>query len=165
MPGRLMRRAIPLAVAICVLSSGLSAAPAWQVIQDEVTALMFGDPGDALIAITCGRNEQSGADETGITVRAEPGTKPPQGPVVLVLESKDARKELPLKPNICGKDECSDRAEGEVSIYATAIPGLRPAFEIAEKATRISIDAPGAKVSASADEQQFVKFAGLCRNW
>jgi hypothetical protein len=161
----LMRLAILTAAGICVFRSVAAAEPAWHVLQEEVTALVFGDSGNALIAITCGRDEETGDDQTGITVRAEPGTKPPQDPVMLVLESKEARKEVPLKPDLCGKDECSDRAEGEVSIYATALPGLRPAFEIAEKATKLSIDAPGAKISAAADPEQFAKFAGYCRNW
>ncbi len=160
-----MRLVMFVAVGIGVAVADAVAGPGWGVYQDKVPALLYGDPENALLSIICGRNEETGKEETWISVAVANGTKPGKGKVALVLESKKVRKEVPLQPKICGDGQCNTRAPGEVYLYEATFPGTAPALDIAEKATKISIDAPGAKVSAPADEKAFSKFAGLCRNW
>jgi hypothetical protein len=135
------------------------------VYRDQVPALLYGDPENALISIICGRHEKTDEDETWITVEVEPGVKHAPENVVLVLENGKARKEVPLEARACAANQCTMRSEGEVYRYEATFPGLEPALDIAENVTKLSIDAPGAKVSAAADEKAFTKFAVLCRNW
>jgi hypothetical protein len=139
--------------------------PGWAVYRDQVPALLYGDPEKALISIICGRDEETSEDETWITVEVEPGVKPAPVNVVLVLENGTARKEVSLQPRACAPNQCTARSEGEVYQYEATFPGLEPALDIAENVTKLSIDAPGAKVSAAADETAFTSFAVLCRNW
>jgi hypothetical protein len=161
----LLRLAVLVAVGLGAAVSEAVADPGWNVFQDEVPTLLYGDPENALISIICGRDEETGKEETWISVAVDNGTKPAKGKIVLILESKKTRKEVPLRPKICGDGECNTRAAGEVYLYEATFPGTAPALDIAEKATKISIDAHGAKVSAPAEEKAFSKFAGLCRNW
>jgi hypothetical protein len=142
-----------------------AAEPGWAVYRDQVPALLYGEPENALISIICGRDEATHEDETWITIEVEPGVKPAPANVVLVLENGTARKEVPLQPRACAPSQCTTRAEGEVYRYEATFEGVEPALDIAENVTKLSIDAPGAKLSAVADEKAFTKFAVLCRNW
>ena len=160
-----MRFAIFVAIGIGAVASGANAEPAWRVFKEEVAVLNFGEPENALISIICGRDEETGEDQTWITVAVEHGTKPTQDAVVLIVHKEGGPKELPLKANICANNECSGGADGEVYLYDTVFPEKRPALEIAEEAVQLSIDAPGAKISAPADAKKFAEFAELCRNW
>ena len=55
-------------------------------------------------------------------------------------------------PDICGGDnECPNLPDGEIYRYETNVPGKRLAIDIADKGETISIDAPGAKISAPRD--------------
>jgi hypothetical protein len=161
----LLQFVVLAAVGISASVAAAAAEPRWAVYRDQVPALLYGDPENAQISIICGRDEESGEDETWITIEVEPGAKPAPANVVLVLESDTARKEVPLEPLVCGEDQCTMRTEGEVYRYEATFPGVEPALDIAEKVTKLSIDAPGARISAPADEKAFSKFAGLCRNW
>jgi hypothetical protein len=155
-------------LAALLISAAVAEAAArrgWAVYRDQVPALLYGDPENALISIICGRDEETSEDETWITVEVEPGVKPAPADVVLVLENGTARKEVPLEPKACAADQCTTRAEGEVYRYEATFPGVEPALDIAENVTKLSIDAPGAKLAAVADEKAFTKFAVLCRNW
>jgi hypothetical protein len=160
-----LRLAIFVVLGLGIAVSDALADPRWGVFQDKVPALLYCDPENALLSIICGRNEETGKEETWISVAVANGTKPGKGKVALILESKKVRKEVPLEPKICGDGECTARAPGEVYLYEATFPGTAPALDIAEKATKISIDAPGAKFSAQVDDKAFSEFAGLCRNW
>ena len=133
--------------------------------RDQVPALLYGDPENALISIICSRDEETHEDETWITIEVEPGVKPAPASVALVLENGTARKEVPLQPKACAPNQCTARSEGEVYRYEATFPGVEPALDIAENVTKLSIDAPGARLSAVADEKAFTSFAVLCRNW
>ena len=153
------------ALIACAAVAHAASEPGWRVYRDQVPALLYGDPENALISIICGRHEETYEDETWITIEVEPGVKPAPADVVLVLENGKARKEVPLEPKACAANQCTMRTEGEVYRYEATFPGIEPALDIAENVTKISIDAPGAKLSANADEKAFTKFAVLCRNW
>ena len=64
-----------------------------------------------------------------------------------------------------GLSECKNQPDGEVYRYETATPGKSLALDIAGKAKALSIDAPGAKISAPADPAVFKKFSVNCLNW
>ena len=73
---------------------------------------------------------------------------------------------MPLKADICGgENECSNLPDGEIYRYEASVPGKRLALDIASKGETISIDAPGAKISAPRDAKAFKKFSALCLNW
>jgi hypothetical protein len=140
-----------------------ASAPQWGVFRDQAPALLYGDPEDALISIVCGEDE-TGENETWIVVAVKSGTKPTQDRAVLVLENDEAKqKEIPLEAEICAADQCTMRAPGEVYRYLANFSGVEPALDIAEHVTKLSVDAPGAKISAPADAGKFASFAGLCR--
>ena len=147
--------------------SSASAEPGWTVERSEVAYLFYGEPSKPVLTITCGQEEgETGRDETRIEVETEKGTTAKTDKVVLVIETKGASKELPLKADICGPgNECANLAPGEIYRYEASFPGKRPAVEIADKALKISIDAPGAKFSAQRDDKVFKKFSDVCLNW
>jgi hypothetical protein len=159
---RLLLVIVPLMTA-----ASASAEPLWTVERSEVAYLSYGEPKAPLLTITCGQEEgETGKDETRIEVEAEKGTTTKADKVVLVIETKSERKEVPLKADICGgENECTNLPEGEVYRYEARVPGKRPAVEIADKAERISIDAPGAKFQAPRDAKVFKKFSEMCLNW
>ena len=168
----LLRSAFPLVLATTLAASptfdsSASAEPAWSVERSEVAYLFYGEPGKPVLTITCGQEEgETGKDETRIEVDTEKGTTTKADKVVLVIETKGGRKEVPLNADICGHEsECASLPDGEIYRYEASQPGKRPAVEIADKAERISIDAPGAKFSAARDSQVFKKFSEMCLNW
>lgn len=160
-----LRLAVLATAGLGAVLAEASSQPRWAVYRDQVPALLYGDPETALISIICGRHEETHEEETWITIEVEPGVKPAPENVVLVLENGKARKEVPLEPQTCAPDQCIARSEGEVYRYEATFPGVEPALDIAENVTKLSIDAPGAKLAANADKKAFSKFAGLCRNW
>jgi hypothetical protein len=156
-----------LAVAIAVLASGAVAAPLWTVEKSEIAYLFYGEPGKAMLSISCGQEEgETGKDETRIEVEVETGTKPGQDKVVLRVEQDKGHKDVPLKPLICGGlSECKNQPDGEVYRYATSVPGKGLALDIASKGRKLVIDAPGAKIVALADAAAFKTFSVSCLNW
>jgi hypothetical protein len=160
-----LRLGVLAAFGTCAAVAVAASEPGWAVYRDQVPALLYGDPEKALISIICGRDEKTDEDETWITIEVEPGVKPAPVNVVLVLENGTARKEVPLEPRACAPNQCTTRSEGEVYRYEAIFPGLEPALDIAENVRKLSIDAPGAKLAAAADEKAFTTFAVLCRNW
>jgi hypothetical protein len=79
---------------------------------------------------------------------------------------KSGRKEVLLTPDIGGGDnECTNLPDGEIYRYEASVPGKRLAIDIADKGETISIDAPGAKISAVRDAKVFKKFSAMCLNW
>jgi hypothetical protein len=162
-----VRCSVVLAAALSLISSGASAAPAWTVERSEIAYLFYGEPDKPILSITCGQEEgETGRDETRIEVDVAPGTKLGDERVVLVVETKGGRKEVPLKADICSEaDPCTNGAAGEVYRYEASVPGKQLALDIADKGRKVSIDAPGAKVSAPADAKAFKTFATMCLNW
>ena len=147
--------------------SGAHAEPRWTVERSEVAYLFYGEPKTPVLTITCGQEEgETGKDETRIEVDTAKGTTTKADKVVLVVEMKSGRKEVPLTPDICGGDnECPNLPDGEIYRYETSVPGKRLAIDIADKGETISIDAPGAKFSAPRDAKVFKKFSAMCLNW
>jgi hypothetical protein len=147
--------------------SSASAEPGWTVERSEVAYLFYGEPSKPVLTITCGQEEgETGRDETRIEVETEKGTTTKADKVVLVIDMKSGRKEVPLEPDICGGDnECTNLPDGEIYRYEASAPGKRLAVDIADKGERISIDAPGAKISAARDAKIFKKFSAMCLNW
>ena len=162
-----MRPCLPIALAMTLVASSASAEPAWTVERSEVAYLFYGEPGKAVLTITCGQQEgKTGRDETRIEVEADKGTTTKADKIVLVLAMKSGAKEVPLKADICGgANECSNLPDGEIYRYEASVPGKRLALDIASKGETISIDAPGAKISAPRDAKAFKKFSALCLNW
>jgi hypothetical protein len=148
-----------------LVASSANAEPAWTVERSEVAYLFYGEPGKAVLTITCGQQEgKTGRDETRIEVEADKGTTTKADKIVLVLAMKSGAKEVALKADICGgANECSNLPDGEIYRYEASVPGL--ALDIASKGETISIDAPGAKISAPRDAKAFKKFSALCLNW
>jgi len=156
-----------LALAMTLAASSASAEPAWRVERSEVAYLFYGEPKTPVLTITCGQEEgETGRDETRIEVDTEKGTTTKADKVVLVVEMKGGRKEVPLKADICGgENECTNLPDGEIYRYEASVPGKRLAVDIADKGETISIDAPGAKISAPRDAKIFKKFSAMCLNW
>jgi hypothetical protein len=156
-----------LALAMTLAASSASAEPAWTVERSEVAYLFYGEPKTPVLTITCGQEEgETGRDETRIEVDTEKGTTTKADKVVLVVEMKGGRKEVPLKADICGgENECTNLPDGEIYRYETSVPGKRLAIDIADKGETISIDAPGARISARRDAKVFKKFSAMCLNW
>jgi len=155
-----------LAASIASISSA-SAEPAWTVERSEVAYLFYGEPKAPVLTVTCGQEEgETGKDETRIEVETEKGTTAKADKVVLVIEMRNGRREVPLKADICGgENTCINLPDGEIYRYETSVPGKRLAIDIADKGETISIDAPGAKISAPRDAEMFKKFSAMCLNW
>ena len=162
-----MRSRVLVAVAVTGLASGVSAAPLWTVERSGTAYLLFGEPGNPILTISCGLEDgESGRDETRIEVAVETGTKAGTDKAVLRVMEEKASTELPLKPLVCGGPSgCETRPDGEVYRYETSVPGKTLALDIAGKAKALSIDAPGAKFTAPADPAAFKKFRVSCLNW
>jgi len=167
-----MRSAFPLALATMLAASSTNTAsanaePGWTVERSEVAYLFYGEPKTPVLTITCGQEEgETGKEETRIEVDTEKGTTTKADKVVLVVEMKSGRKEVLLTPDICGSDnECTNLPDGEIYRYEASVPGKRLAIDIADKGETISIDAPGAKISAVRDAKVFKKFSAMCLNW
>jgi hypothetical protein len=156
-----------LATATIANASSARAEPGWTVERSEVAYLFYGEPSKPVLTITCGQWEgETGRDETRIEVETEKGTTAKTDNVVLVIEMRSGRKEVPLKPDICGGDnECTNLPDGEIYRYEASVPGKRLAVDIADKGEKISINAPGAKFSAPRDPKAFKKFSAMCLNW
>jgi hypothetical protein len=162
-----LRASVLLAFATIATTSDAIAAPGWSVESSEIAYLFYGEPGKPLLTITCGQQEgETGKGETRIEVEVDPGTKPGGGKVELVVTHKGGKAKIPLKADVCGAQEpCATGKDGEVYRYATSVAGKALALDIAERGKAVSLDAPGVKIAASADETSFQKFAGFCRNW
>ncbi|MFZ2017686.1 MAG: hypothetical protein WAU90_03295 [Methyloceanibacter sp.] len=167
-----MRSAFPLVLATMLAASsasisGAHAEPRWTVERSEVAYLFYGEPKTPVLTITCGQEDgDTGKGETRIEVDAAKGTTTKADKVVLVVEMRSGRNEVPLVPDICGGDnECPNLPDGEIYRYETDVPGKRLAIDIADKGETISIDAPGAKFSAPRDATVFKRFSAMCLNW
>jgi hypothetical protein len=165
-----MRLLLVLATMLAAYAAGISsvsAEPAWTVERSEVAYLFYGEPSKPVLTITCGQAEgETGKDETRIEVETEKETATKADKVVLVIEMKSGRKEAPLKADICGgENECTNLPDGEIYRYEASVPGKRLAVDIADKGEKISIDAPGAKISAVRNAKVFKQFSAMCLNW
>jgi hypothetical protein len=161
-----MRSVLVIAGIAVSAASAAGAAPFWTVERSEIAYLFYGEPSNPVLTISCGQAESETVhDETRIQVEVEKGTKPTGDKVALRIEQDKGHKDVALEPLICGVSKCQDRPDGEVYRYVASTPGKDLALDIAHKARTISIDAPGAKISAPADDAAFKKFAVSCLNW
>jgi hypothetical protein len=162
-----MRSSVFLAVALTALAPVASAKPLWTVETSEIAYLVYGEPGQPVLSISCGQEDgETGRDETRIEVEVETGTKQGKDTVVLRVDEEGGHQDVLLKPLICGGlSECNTQPDGEVYRYETATPGKDLAVDIASKAKVLSIDAPGAKIAAPADPAAFKTFSVSCLNW
>ena len=162
-----MRCCVVLAVAMTGLAPVAGAEPLWTVEAAQIAYLVYGEPGKPVLSISCGQEEgKTGRDETRIEVEVEKGNKPGKDKVVLRVDEDKGHQAVPLTPLICGGlSECQNQPDGEVYRYETSVPGKDLAVDIASKAKMLSIDAPGAKITAPADPVAFKKFSVSCLNW
>src|SRR4029078_8585144 len=162
-----MRPAALRAAATACVASSAGAAPLWTVEKSEIAYLFYGEPGRPVLSISCGQQEgEAGKDATRIEVEVETGTKPGKDDVVLRIEQDKGRKDVPLKPLLCGGwSKCPSQSDGEVYRYVASVPGKSLALDIAGKGRKLAIDAPGAKITAPADPAVFKKFSVSCLNW
>ena len=162
-----MRCCVVLAVAMTGLAPVAGAEPLWTVEAAEIAYLVYGEPGKPLLSISCGQEEgETGRDETRIEVEVEKGNKPGKDKVVLRVDEGKGHRAVPLTPLVCGGvSECKTQPDGEIYRYQTSVPGKDLAVDIASKAKVLSIDAPGAKITAPADPVAFKKFSVGCLNW
>ena len=162
-----MRWCVVLAVAMTGLAPVAGAEPLWTVEAAQIAYLVYGEPGRPVLSISCGQEEgETGRDETRIEVEVEKGNKPGKDKVVLRVDEGKGHRAVPLTPLICGGlSECQNQPDGEVYRYETSVPSKDLAVDIASKAKVLSIDAPGAKITAPADPVAFKKFSVGCLNW
>ena len=120
-----------------------------------------------MLTITCGQEEgETGRDETRIEVEVDEGHQTKADKIVLVVAMKSGAKEVPLKADICGgANECTNLPDGEIYRYETSVPGQAARARHRVKGETMSIDAPGAKISAPRDAKAFKKFSAMCLNW
>jgi hypothetical protein len=157
---------ISIAVAIAAMAAGLllpdvASAQQWKVYQEEGVSLGYRNAADteSLLSIDCS------AKASDVVVPVPPGVKrPPQAPGLRVQEGNSSRT-IALSVEVCGGElTCTDRPAGDVSTYFAKATNKELALRLADQASAISIDAPGAHVSALADRRVFAQFAKLCRD-
>jgi hypothetical protein len=150
---------------LATVSPTQGGSAAWKIDEGESISLNYTLPpspeapnGSSALGIDCS------AAESDIVVPVPPGIKPPTSPVRLVIKERRGSETLILIPNMClATETCTDRPTGDVSVYQIKRNGRDLALRVAREALSISIDAPGAKVSAAADRSIFTRFAQLCR--
>jgi hypothetical protein len=143
------------AVALCAPAS----AQQWKVYEEESISLDYRNAADTstLLSVACG------SDHADVTVPIDPGVKPPAQAPQLQVTAAAGPYALALQWDVCGRDSltCTDRPTGQVSTYFIRTKDKRLALRFAQ-ATAVSIDAPGALLSAKADKAAFARFAALC---
>lgn len=159
---KLRRAVVPsLASVLALVAVGASAAAQqWIIFEEESVSLDYRNAADteSVLSVACGSNHSE------IVIPLAPGLKPPaQAPELRVTEQAgvDAIK---LHWDVCGGElTCTDRPNGDVSTYYVTAKDKRLALRFADKASSIAIDAPGIKLTATADAKTFARFAALCR--
>lgn len=139
-----------LAASMFIAFAAAPAAAQWSIADEESVSLNYGRANDNKFSISCG---DAGSE---VVVVIPPGVKAPPGPVVLnAAEGKGARK-ITLPVELCGGETtCTDRRDGEVSVYRLHQKGKRLALDLATRATAFAIDAPGAKLTIKANAKIF----------
>lgn len=152
-------------IVLCIAASlgPLGAPPAsaqkWHVLEEMEVSIGYGKTDiDTVLSVTCSGRQSE------IYVRAAPGTKPPAEAPALVVKERAAINPIKLEAYVCGRPAaCSHRPDGEVATYFARVKGKAMALRFAAKMTAAEVEAPGAKVSVTADRAAFTKFAKLCR--
>jgi hypothetical protein len=152
-------RKLVLSLVAAVALSAPAAAQQWKVYEEESVSLAYRDAADTvtLLSVACG------AGHSDVTVPLDPGLKPPAQAPQLHVTAPAGPYVLTLQWDVCGRDSltCTDRPNGQVSTYFIRTTDKRLALRFAQ-ATAVSIDAPGASLSAKADKAVFARFAALC---
>ena len=163
-----MRPCLPIALAMTLVASSANAEPAWTVERSEVAYLFYGEPGKAVLTITCGQQEgKTGKDETRIEVEADKGTTTKADKIVLVLAMKSGAKGGGAQGRYLRRRERMQQParRGDLPLRGERSRQAARARHRRSKGETISIDAPGAKISAPRDAKAFKKFSALCLNW
>lgn len=150
-----------LAFILAVLAISASAsAQQWKVYEGESVSLDYRNAADSesVFSVACG------SSHSDITIPLVPGIKPPaQAPELRVTERAPARS-IKMQWDVCGGElTCTDRPDGDVSTYYVKSKSKQIALRFADRATFVSIDAPGIRLSAAAHKETFARFAKLCR--
>jgi hypothetical protein len=150
-----------LASVLALLAASASAsAQQWQVFEEESVSLDYRNAEDteSVFSVLCG------AGHSDITIPLAPGIKPPaQAPELRVTEQTGVNA-IKLRWDVCGGGmTCTDRPNGDVSTYYVKANDKQIALRFADKASSLTIDAPGIKLTAAADKKAFARFAALCR--
>jgi len=156
-----MRPAIWVLTLLCGTAAATPAtAQKWVVSEEESVTLEYRNAADtaSILSVSCH------TELSDIVVPINPGTKPPTTPPELKITEKGTTRTMKLTVEVCGGElTCTDRPNGEVSTYYVRQKQKLLALRFAEKATAISIDAPGAAIKANADKAAFAKFVSLCK--
>jgi hypothetical protein len=152
-----MRAMVAAALTLFAASTHASAQK-WEVLEEEAVTLSHADgQGSADIEIHC-------ASSSDVVVPLQPGIKRPDAPVYLTLHTPKGVEKIKLLSDVCRNGECTDRPDGNVSVYKTQQKGKQLAF-LAASARRVEIDAPGAKFAFDVTAAESKRFAQLCRKW
>ena len=153
------------AALVCLAAASLLPAPAsagraqWKVFEEESVSMEYRNAADteSLISISCS------ARDSRIWIPVGPGVKPPPQPASLEVTEQGTSRRIVLTTELCGgQTTCTDRADGDVSLYTARAKTKNLVLALAERARSLKIDAPGARNTAPADQAAFAHFADLC---
>jgi hypothetical protein len=149
------------AVALSLMGTGAASADKWTMLEEMEFSIGYGpSETEARLSVTCS------ARQSEIYVTTAPGTKPPARAPELAVKEGATTNAIKLEVYVCGKPQrCMDRPDGEVPTYVARTKSKAMALRFAEKMTSAEIDAPGTKLSVTADQSLFKKFAAACRAW
>lgn len=152
---------ISIAAVLGVFGTAPASAQKWHVLEEMEVSIGYGKTEiDTMLSVTCSGRQSE------IYLYVEPGTKPPSEAPVLTVTEAGSTRTIKLEAYVCGRPTaCSHRPDGDVATYFARVKGKAMALRLAEKMTTAEVDAPGAKVSVTADRVAFTKFAKLCRTW
>jgi hypothetical protein len=148
------------ASALCLLGMSPASAQQWKMFEEEGVSLEYRNAADteSLISVACSPQQSE------IFVPLAPGMKKPAQAPSLAVKEGAATNTIKLASAVCGgPTSCSDRPDGDVSTYEARAKGKAMALRVADKATSVDIDAPGAKISAASNPAVFKQFAAACR--
>jgi hypothetical protein len=150
-----------VAAALSLLGTGAASADKWTMLREMEVSIGYGPrETESRLSVTCS------ARQSEIYVITAPGTKPPAQAPELVVKEGGTTNTIKLETYVCGQPtRCMHRPDGEVPTYVARTKGKAMALRFAEKMTSAEIDAPGAKLSVTADRPLFKKFAAACRAW
>ena len=152
---------LPLACVLGVLFvSAPASAQTWKIEQGESISLEYRNAADteSMLSVSCG------ARHSDIVIPLAPGTKPPAQAPELRVKERAGVYPMTMQWDVCGGElTCTDRPAGDVSTYYVKSANKQTALRFATRALALDIEAPGVKLSASADRHVFARFAALCR--
>jgi hypothetical protein len=133
-------------------------AQQWKVLEEESITLEYRNAEDtaSILAISCSDSRSD------IVVPLNPGVKPPDRPIRLTMVTSGRAETTDLEADVCKNNECTDRPNGDVSVYQVVQRGKQLALKAAT-VKEFKLDAPGATFSIAAAQRPFDDFVRLCR--